>query len=315
MVPITHSTCARLAQHLPYTDTVPVVSPFQELLDRTPVSEHEGEYDGIATRWFAYGDPTAPALTFVHGFRGDHHGLETIAAHLPGFRVLIPDLPGFGGSAAPEADSGIEAYADWLRAFTAAEAPGRPVVGHSFGSIVTAHAAAQGLGAQAIVLINPIGAPALEGPKRAATLAAIGYYRLSAALPEALGEQLLAAPPIVRSMSMFMAKSRERGMRRWIHDQHDRHFSTFADRQSLLGAFRASVSHDVSQYAADIDVPTLLIAADRDDITPIGRQHELRGMFTDAQLTVLRGTGHLVHYEQPAEAAGAIRRWLRARAL
>lgn len=294
---------------------MPAVSPFQNLLDRTPIAEHEGAYAGVDTRWFAYGSPEAPALVFVHGFRGDHHGLETIAAHLPAYRVLIPDLPGFGASAAPGEDAGIEAYADWLRAFVTAEAPGRPVVGHSFGSIVTAHAAADGLEAPGIVLINPIGAPALEGPKRFASLAAIGYYRLSAALPEPLGVQLLAAPPIVRGMSVFMAKSRERDMRRWIHDQHDQHFSSFADRKSLLGAFRASVSHDVSQYAADVDVPTLLIAADRDDITPISRQHELRDMFADAQLTVLRGTGHLVHYEQPAPAAGAIRRWLRARAL
>lgn len=293
---------------------MPVDSPFRELLARTPVTAHEGTYADISTKWFAYGDPAHPTLTFVHGFRGDHHGLETIAAHLPGYRVLIPDLPGFGETEAAET-AGIDSYAHWLAAFVAAEAPGRPVVGHSFGSIVTACAAARGLEANGLVLINPIGAPALEGPKKAATLAAVSYYRLAAALPERLGEQLLGAPPIVRAMSLIMTKSRNRAMRGWIHDQHDQYFSNFADRDSLLAAFRASVSHDVSQYAADIDLPTLLIAADRDDITPIRRQHTLRGMFADAQLTVLRGTGHLVHYEQPAEAAGAIRRWLRARAL
>ena len=293
---------------------MPVDSPFRELLARTPVTAHEGTYAGIRTKWFSYGDPANPTLTFVHGFRGDHHGLETIAAHLPTYRVLIPDLPGFGDTAAAE-HAGIDSYADWLAEFVAEEAPGRPVIGHSFGSIVTACAASRGLETNGLVLINPIGAPALEGPKKAATLAAVSYYRLAAALPERLGEQLLGAPPIVRAMSLIMTKSRNRAMRGWIHDQHDQYFSNFADRDSLLAAFRASVSHDVSQYAADIDLPALLIAADRDDITPIRRQHALRSMFADAQLTVLRGTGHLVHYEQPAEAAGAIRRWLRARAL
>lgn len=294
---------------------MPIESPFAEQLARVRVEEHEGVYDGVRTRWFSYGEADAPAVTFVHGFRGDHHGLETIAAHLPANRILIPDLPGFGQSDPPEGPADIERFASWLTAFVAAESPNRPVVGHSFGSIVTACAAASNLAASAIILINPIGAPALKGPKKIATLAAVGYYRLAADLPDAAGSRLLAAPPIVRAMSLIMTKSSERGMRRWIHDQHDRYFSKFADRNSLLDAFKASVEHDVSEYATQIDLPALLIAAELDDITPLDKQHRLRSMFSDAQLTVLRGTGHLVHYEQPDEAAGAIRRWLRARAL
>ena len=294
---------------------MPFDSPFASLLARTRVQQHEGTYAGIRTSWFSYGEPDHPTLTFVHGFRGDHHGLETIAAHLPGYRILIPDLPGFGASDPLPRPGSIEQFAEWLCAFTEAESPDSPVVGHSFGSIVTACAAAQGMPASAMILINPIGAPALKGPKKVATLAAVGYYRLAAALPEGPGAKLLSAPPIVRAMSLIMTKTSDAQTRRWIHDQHDQYFSLFADRDSLLDAFRASVSNDVSEFAERIALPTLLIAAELDDITPIERQHRLRGMFPDAQLTVLRGTGHLVHYEQPDEAASAIRRWLRARAL
>ncbi|HIY64770.1 MAG TPA: alpha/beta hydrolase, partial [Candidatus Agrococcus pullicola] len=76
-----------------------VTSPFQQLLDRTPVRRRSNVVDGVATVWFEYGPESGRPLAFVHGFRGDHHGLETIAAHLPGYRILIPDLPGFGESA------------------------------------------------------------------------------------------------------------------------------------------------------------------------------------------------------------------------
>lgn len=290
------------------------ISPYQRLLDGVPVERHTGTFAGVDTVWFSYGSSEHPTLVFIHGFRGDHHGLETVAAHLPGYRILIPDLPGFGESEPPER-SGLQGFTRWLQDFVSAEAPGAPVLGHSFGSIVVAAAAAEGLQSSAIVLMNPIGSPALQGPKKVLSFAALAYYRVAAQLPEAAGETLLSAPPIVRAMSIIMAKAPRGATRRWIHDQHDRYFSHFAGRDSLLAAFEVSISHDVSRFAAEIDLPVLLIAADRDDITPIVKQHALRSRFPNAQLTVLRDVGHLVHYERPAEAASAVRRWLRARAL
>lgn len=55
----------------------------------------------------------------------------------------------------------------------------------------------------------------------------------------------------------------------------------------------------------------VLVAAQRDDITPIEAERELAGMFSDAELVEIADVGHLIHYEAPAEAAGAIRRFLR----
>lgn len=294
-------------------------SPYSVLLDALPQRERELVVDGVRTAVFEYGPADAPPIVFVHGFRGDHHGLEPVAAHLPGFRVIAPDLPGFGSSdALPHAT--IEAYAAWLRAFVAAAAPGAAVLGHSFGSIVVAHAAAHGadgsapepdgLGASRIVLVNPIATPALAGANRFGSLLALGYYRTAAALPERAGLAVLGAPPIVRGMSVFMAKTRDPQVLRWIHDQHDRYFSRYASRQAVLEAFDASIRHTVGEVAARVAQPVQLIAADRDDITPLAHQHRLRTLFPDARLSVLTGVGHLVHYEQPREAARIIRRFL-----
>lgn len=288
---------------------MPTPSPFADLLEALPQRERRVEAAGTATAVFEYGAEDAPPIVFVHGFRGDHHGLEPIAAHLPGLRVIAPDLPGFGTSEAlPHAS--IEAYADHLIALVAELAPGAPVLGHSFGSIVVAHAAARGLDASRIVLVNPIATPALEGGSRVGSLAALGYYRAAAALPERAGLALLGAPPIVRGMSAFMAKTRDRSLRAWIHEQHDRYFSTYASRQAVLEAFDASIRHTVGEVAASIRQPVQLIAADRDDITPLAHQHRLRAAFPDARLSVLTGVGHLVHYERPREAAAIVRRFL-----
>jgi pimeloyl-ACP methyl ester carboxylesterase len=173
---------------------------------------------------------------------------------------------------------------------------------------------AAGLRPDRLVLVNPIGAPALEGPRGLMTRLAIFYYWASAKLPARAGFALLKNGLIVRVMSVTMAKTRDRALRRFIHDQHDRYFSEFADRDTLLEAFRASVAHDVSEYAADIPVPTLLVAADRDDITPIEAERALVRRFSDARLAEIEGVGHLIHYERPVEAAQHIRGFVNAEA-
>ena len=301
-----------------------VSSPYAAALGRVPVREEAVAVLGSTTRYWDYGDRDATTtLVLVHGFRGDHHGLEPVVAQLDGIRMISPDLPGFGASTPmTEAAHDMVGYGRWLRAFVdGLELTGRVVLlGHSFGSIVVSGAlagAGGGGGAHSaaerpagVVLVNPIGQPALEGPRGVFTRLAIFYYWLAAVLPERLGFALLRNRVIVRVMSMAMAKTKEPALRRWIHDQHDRYFSAFSDRQVVLEAFRASVSHDVSEYAGRIPERTLLVAAEKDDITPIAAEYRLQTLFPDAELVVIPEVGHLIHYETPAAAARAIQRFV-----
>ncbi|GLJ60411.1 alpha/beta hydrolase [Microbacterium barkeri] len=288
---------------------MPVASPYASRLARIPVRRAEVEILGTRTAYWVYGpDDAETSILAVHGFRGDHHGLEPVVAHLPGVRVVMPDLPGFGETPpVPGRPLDLDAFVAWLTAFAAEVAPGAVVLGHSFGSIVASAAVARGLPTSRLILVNPIGAPALEGPRGVLTRLAVLYYAAGARLPDPVGTWLLRWPVIVRIMSIAMAKTRDRALRRWIHDQHDRFFSGFSDRQALREAFVTSVSHDVRAFAPRIAQPTLLIAADRDDITPIEAERALRGLFPDARLVELTDVGHLIHYERPAEAAEAIR--------
>lgn len=267
---------------------------------------------GGTTAYWTYGPENAGStIVAVHGFRGEHHGLEPVVAHLPTVRVISPDLPGFGETPPLTGRRhDLDTYADWLLAFTAEVAPGAVILGHSFGSIVVSAAVARGLDTPRVILINPIGAPALDGPRGILTRLAVFYYWAGARLPERAGDGLLRNPAIVRVMSVSMAKTREPDLRRFIHDQHDTYFSRFFDRDVLHDAFLASVSHDVREFAPRISQPTLLIAAQKDDITPIEAERHLATLFPDAQLIEIPEVGHLIHYETPAPAAGAITRFL-----
>lgn len=262
------------------------------------------------------GGPDAPPIFMVHGFRGDHHGLLRIVEALPKHRVIVPDLPGFGQGSVLPGIHNAAAYADFVRASFSGLGLGPETVllGHSFGSIIAARTAAESpeLISQ-LILVNPICEPALEGPKGITSKAAELYYRVAAKLPEAAGHALLTNPLIVRGMSILMAKTSDPGLRRWIHAQHDAYFSAFASRAVVLEAFRSSISETVRDSAAQLRMPVLLIAADRDDLGSVPAQRRLAGMIPDAELEVLEGTGHLVHYEAPDVAAALITDFLERR--
>jgi pimeloyl-ACP methyl ester carboxylesterase len=289
-------------------------SPYSSRLGRIPVTQRSVRVGNSLTSYWEYGTPSdGPTIVMVHGFRGDHHGLEPVVAHLEGFHILSPDLPGFGESEPLGTPHDIDGYARWLNGFVDAIEFSRPpvILGHSFGSIIVSAALARTpLRAPRVILVNPIAAPALAGPRGILTRLAVFYYQMGAWLPERLGFALLRNRAIVRVMSVTMAKTKDKSLRRWIHNQHDLYFSAFGNRAVVLEAFEASVGNDVSEFAADIVDRTLLIAADQDDITPIDAQHRLVQRFPDATLEVLPGVGHLIHYEVPAQAAELVRSFL-----
>lgn len=259
--------------------------------------------------------PHTRTILVIHGFRGDHHGLLRVADQLPDMRLIMPDLPGFGSSAAFERDEhSVERYGRFIAEFMAALklGPDTVLLGHSFGSVVASHFVAANPGSVAeLILINPIAAPALEGSKGLMTKLAILYYEAAARLPRRIGQALLRSQLIVRVMSEAMAKTPDKALRRFVHAQHSAYFSAFADRDSLLQAFKASVGNNVSEVAHGLTLPVLLIAGEQDEIAALADQHKLLALLPDGHLDVIPGVGHLIHYETPEPAAGFIRRFLK----
>src|SRR6478752_5387458 len=130
------------------------------------------DVDGVRISYWVYEPvrvtPETRTILVVHGFRGDHHGLLRVADQLTDMRLIMPDLPGFGSSGAFEGtEHSVPAYASFLGSFMAALGLGADTVllGHSFGSIIASHfVAANPCAVAELILVNPIAAPALEGP-------------------------------------------------------------------------------------------------------------------------------------------------------
>jgi pimeloyl-ACP methyl ester carboxylesterase len=121
--------------------------------ERQRVQAGLGEADvGAADhRWtYAFSDDApadAPVVVMLHGFTGSKENWYPLAERLRGrYRLLIPDLPGWGESERkPGDDYGFAAQAARVDAFIRALSPHRPVVllGHSMGGGIAALVAAR----------------------------------------------------------------------------------------------------------------------------------------------------------------------------
>lgn len=242
-------------------------------------------------------------LLFIHGFRGDHHGLSASAGALVDFDVYIPDLPGYGKTE-ELAKHDLDSYAKWLIRLSEALGSDLVVLGHSFGSLVVARAVSLGLNAKAIVLQNPITTRSSEQHDPANRIAR-GFYALAIALGRP-GSALLRSWVVVRVMSVAMATAKSWKLRSWIHAQHHRHFSTYRSDRVAHEGFAAASSASVLDYAQSFRLPTLLIAGEKDMIAPLANQIKLQTLIPGAKLEIMTGVGHLTHYESAAEVAEAI---------
>ncbi len=262
---------------------------------------------GSTAVWHYPAQDPRGTLLFIHGFRGDHHGLSASAGALIDYDVLIPDLPGYGKT--PELEShDLDSYGNWLRGLVSELGPEVVVLGHSFGSLVVAKAVSQGLVAKAIVLQNPITTRSSQ-QKDLANRLARGFYASAIALGR-LGSAFLRSWLVVRVMSVAMATSKSSKLRAWIHGQHHRHFSTYRSDRVAHEGFAAASSSSVLDFASSFKLPTLLIAGEKDLIAPLANQIKLQGMIPGAKLEIMEGVGHLTHYESSAEVASAIDKFL-----
>lgn len=223
---------------------------------------------------------TGHPLLLLHGWGASKELMLPIAQRLSGYRVIAPDLPGFGATDPPPAAWGVDEYSAWVIALLDRLGIERThVVGHSNGGrIAIALAAARPERVARLVLTDSAGIRPRHGWRYQWRVRTFKLLRAAARW------RLLPAP-----------------LRRAAGGRADRRGST--DYRAAEGTLRASmvrlVNADLRPQLSRLRPPTLLIWGERDVETPPSDARTMERLIPDAGLVMLEGSGHFAYAEQP----------------
>jgi pimeloyl-ACP methyl ester carboxylesterase len=243
----------------------------------------------------ASADKTADQLVLVlHGWgKGSAAWVEageTLAQK--GFRVIIPDLPGFGKSAEPRNPWTVNDYLKFVEIFVAdLRLDNFDLIGHSFGG---------GLGAMF----------AAKNPQKVEKLILCDSAIIR---KERLSLRQLIAKGIVKSGKFFLGLPFSGGIvplaQRTIYKIAGVH-----DYQSaspiMKETFKNILREDLIGHAAKIETPTLIVWGRNDKSTPVEDATALNKIIAGSTVAFIEGAGHNSHKTHPQELANIIRQFL-----
>jgi pimeloyl-ACP methyl ester carboxylesterase len=230
-------------------------------------------------------------LLLVHGFAGDKDNFTRIARHLaPHYRVIIPDLPGFGDARRdPSAKHDMAAQVENLRAFMAELGVQRfHMGGNSMGGFIAAeYAARYPQQVASLWLLAPAGTEeTLESPAFQQYLAGGGMPLLVPQLRDFdnLMSECMAKPPFFPySLKQVLAKRAVTDYR--LHCEI---------MKELVGS---------PCLSARIETPALIVWGSEDRILSPKGASATKALMPNARLVMMEGIGHLPMLEATRRTA------------
>lgn len=271
-----------------------------------------GTVEAAGHRWaYAYreaDDPAAPTLVMLHGYTGSKENWYPLARSLGGrYRLLIPDLPGWGESERkPGAAYGFPEQAGHVAAFIRALSPERPVVllGHSMGGGIAALVAARHPAAVSQVgLLNAAGVRFNDNRFGLAVLAGHNPFAVD------------DAASLRRYVDTVFFDERAKPWIPWPASAAmiARRRADAAFEQAVLDRIgRGADSLLPGEAAAGIRQPVLLLWCRQDAVIDASALDLYAARIPQARKVLLDGCGHMSLMEQPREVADAVAGWIDA---
>lgn len=247
------------------------------------VSEKTITVKGLPVHYWEAGEDNERTLLLIHGAVGDAnlHWKEVILPLAENYRVVAPDLPGYGGSAAlPETSA--SALIEWLLGFfDAIELEQAVIISNSIGALpARLFAAAYPVRTTALVLINGGALP--NAPSWLPTLA-----------------RLPILSQFVSGMFGRMTNSR-RSLERMIFVK-DVLTDEFVQNVQKNAANGANLMLGMLLYPLPEErtphVPTLLLWGTNDEMTPLSDAEALKKDIPGAQLSAVADCGAMPQLE------------------
>jgi 3-oxoadipate enol-lactonase len=233
-----------------------------------------------------------PALFLLHSLLSDRASFASIEPELMrSHRVVVPELPGFGGSRAVE--GGLTAVADRM-AEAVREAGDREtiVLGNGYGGFVALQMAIRHPDLAKKLILADSGAAFSEQGREA--------FRNMAAASKAKG---LAAITDVAMRRLF-APEFQAAHPELMRDRREAFLKT--DPQVLQAACAQLAALDLRPDLAKVKIPVLVLVGEHDEATPPPMSHELAALLPNARLKILDGCAHVPQLQAPRAFLDAI---------
>ena len=254
---------------------------------------------GVRIHYQEAGDESAPPIILIHGFISSNLVWNEVIVHLAqkGFRVIAPDLPGYGYSDKPAdgrytIDSQAYAVSGLMDRLGIESAT---IVGASYGGAVAA-------------------TMALDYPERVANLVLVGAVTNDQPKKKLLlrlaGVPLIGdiATPLFLGSRWILRKRTEEVYRRLGYPVDERKLAarhhlleTANTHRAMIRTIRRWKADRISREASLIRQPTLLVWGEEDTHIPVSDAFRLRDAIPNSRLIVFRRCGHLPPTEAPGQ--------------
>jgi pimeloyl-ACP methyl ester carboxylesterase len=268
---------------------------------------------GVRTAYLEAGPSDGPPVVLLHGLGATNASLLPCLADLArDHRVIAPDLPGFGNSAAPRVAYSFPWFAAWLEDFQRA-VDARPAVllGNSLGGRVALEAGlAHPRSVRALALLTP--SPAFRRLR-----ALVPLVRLLRREVGRVPFPLRHAAVVQGIRLMFSEPDRLPGP--WYDAAADevlRVLRSPAHREALVACARQIFVEEAYGRQGfwdrlhGLQPPALFLWGDRDRLVPASFERHVSNALPEALSLVMVDCGHVPQFEHPAETMRLVRGFL-----
>lgn len=244
--------------------------------------------DGLLTQYERSGSGSVVLL--LHGWGDRAAGLRSLQQMLADrFSVVVPDLPGFGGTMAPPVVWGLTDYATFVAHFLDKLGIDAvfAIIGHSNGGAIAVRGLGSGiLTTRRLVLLSSAGVRSPYNARRKT-------------------QRLIVKTG--KALTMPLPAGIKKKLRRKVYDTLG---SDMLVAEHLQETFKNVVTDDIQSDAARVSVPALLLYGENDRATPVRYGEMLHERMDGSTLEVLPGAGHFLFRDRPEDVRRAVMEFL-----
>lgn len=228
-------------------------------------------------------------LLVLHGWGSSSDSWVRVAEQTvrAGYKVIIPDLPGFGKTLAPKEVWGVQEYVNFVNQF--AETMGLQkfvLAGHSFGGQIAIQFAVD----------RP------EKLKKLVLIAAAGVRRT----PGVFQKFVMVVAKLVSFLLYLVPFGDLRNNIKNALYMAIRRRDYVRTQGIMREIFKKVITQDLTAKFSKIQTPTLIVWGAKDELTPLQDAHFMHELIPNSKLEVIPGINHDLNFKVPEKLSELI---------